>query len=114
MQLEMKQNQVKNVMKKIAHLPDIPVHETIGTDDPWRYRNKIQIPVGEKDGELITGFYRQRSHDIIDDMETCVIQDELGNRNVKDVGLIENYLEIVAYDEIKHEGIVRNIVVITA
>ena len=114
MQLEMKQNQVKNVMKKIAHLPDIPVHETIGTDDPWRYRNKIQIPVGEKDGELITGFYRQRSHDIIDDMETCVIQDELGDRMVEAVRRIATELDISAYDEIKHEGILRHIVVRTA
>src|SRR5699024_7243339 len=114
MQLEMKQNQVKNVMKKIAHLPDVPVHETIGTDDPWRYRNKIQIPVGEKDGELITGFYRQRSHDIIDDMETCVIQDELGDRMVEAVRRIATELDISAYDEIKHEGILRHIVVRTA
>src|SRR5699024_10170665 len=45
MQLEMKRNQVKNVMQKIAHLPDVPVHPVLGMEEPWRYRNKIQIPV---------------------------------------------------------------------
>src|SRR5699024_6350010 len=85
-----------------------------GTDDPWRYRNKIQIPVGEKDGELITGFYRQRSHDIIDDMETCVIQDELGDRMVEAVRRIATELDISAYDDIKHEVVLRDIVVRTA
>src|SRR5699024_10947354 len=83
MQLEMKRNQVKNVMQKVAHLPDVPVHPVLGMEEPWRYRNKIQIPVGEKNGELITGFYQQRSHRIIDDMETCVIQDELGDKIVE-------------------------------
>lgn len=114
MQLEMKRNQVKNVMKKVAHLPDVPVHPTLGMEDPWRYRNKIQIPVGEKDGELITGFYRQRSHDIIDDMETCVIQNELGDRMVEAVRRIANDLGISAYDEKAHKGILRHIVVRTA
>src|SRR5690625_1043491 len=41
MQLEMKQNQVINVMNKIAHLSDVEVHSVIGQEDPWRYRNKI-------------------------------------------------------------------------
>src|SRR5699024_997679 len=82
MQLDMKRHQVKNVMQKIAHLPDVPVHPVIGMEDPWRYRNKIQIPVGEKDGKLFTGFYRQRSHQMIEDMDTCVIQDELGDNIV--------------------------------
>src|SRR5690625_2951511 len=114
MQLEMKQNQVKNVMKKIAHLPDIPVHETIGTDDPWRYRNKIQMPVGEKDGELITGFYRERSHDIIDDMDTCLIQQRTGDDVVRTVREIANKLQIKAYDEKTHRGTLRHIIVRTA
>src|SRR5699024_11372988 len=99
MQLEMKQNQVKNVMKKIAHLPDVPVHETIGTDDPWRYRNKNQIPVGEKDGELITGFYRQRRHDIIDEMETSVIQDEFGERMVEADRRITTKIRLNTYEQ---------------
>lgn len=74
MQLKMKQKQVKNLMHKIAHLSDVPVHPTIGMEDPWRYRNKGALPVGEKDGELITGFYRMRSHDIISDMELVLFK----------------------------------------
>lgn len=114
MQLEMKQNQVKNVMQKVAHLPDVPVHPVLGMEDPWRYRNKIQIPVGEKDGELITGFYQQRSHRIIDDMETCVIQDELGDNIVEAVRQIGTKLGIRAYDEQAHCGELRHIIVRTA
>lgn len=113
MQLEMKQNQVKNVLSKIAHLGHVPVHPTIGMNDPWRYRNKVQIPVGEKDGELITGFYRERSHDIIDDMETCVIQDEVNDRILHATRRVANKLGIEAYDEYAHRGVLRHIMVRT-
>ncbi len=114
MQLEMKRNQVKNVMQKVAHLDSVPVHPVLGMKDPWRYRNKIQIPVGEKDGELITGFYQQRSHRIIDDMDTCVIQNELGDRMVEAVRRIATDLGIEAYDENTHRGVLRHIIVRTA
>ena len=110
MQLIMKENQVKNVMRKIAHL-DVPVHPVIRMEDPWRYRNKVQIPVGEKDGELITGFYRTRSHDIIDNMETCLIQDEPNDRAVHAVRRIANELGIPAYDEVTDRGVLRHIMV---
>lgn len=114
MQLEMKRNQVKNVMQKVAHLESVPVHPVLGMEDPWRYRNKIQIPVGEKDEELITGFYQQRSHRIIDDMDTCVIQNELGDRMVEAVRRIATDLGIEAYDENTHRGVLRHIIVRTA
>lgn len=113
LQLDMKQNQVKNVMRKIAHLDYVPVHPTIGLEDPWRYRNKVQIPVGEKNSELITGFYRMRSHDIIDEMERCIIQDETNDSIVDAVREIANDLGISAYDEEKDRGVLRHIMVRT-
>ncbi|WP_404457911.1 23S rRNA (uracil(1939)-C(5))-methyltransferase RlmD [Oceanobacillus kapialis] len=113
LQLQMKQNQVKSVMRKIAHLEHVPVHPTLGMEDPWRYRNKVQMPVGEHDGELITGFYRKRSHEIISEMETCVIQDELNDRSVHAVRRIANRLGIKAYDEKADRGVLRHIMVRT-
>src|SRR5699024_6582430 len=75
-QLEMKRNNVVNNLKRIGHLDDVTVHAVLGMEDPWYYRNKIQMPVGEKNGSLITGFYRERSHQIIPDMDTCLIQNK--------------------------------------
>ncbi|MDY0406641.1 23S rRNA (uracil(1939)-C(5))-methyltransferase RlmD [Virgibacillus sp. 179-BFC.A HS] len=113
MQLEMKQNQVKNVMRKIAHMPDVPVHPTIGMADPWRYRNKVSIPVSGKPGDLITGFYQMRSHHIIEDMETCVVQDEVNDRMVEAVRRIASKLGIAPYDEKTDRGVLRHIMVRT-
>ena len=111
LQLEMKRNQVKSVMKKVAHLEHVPVHPTMGMNDPWRYRNKVSIPVGEKNGELITGFYQQRSHRIIEDMETCVIQDEVNDRMIEAVRRIATKLGITAYNEKTDRGMLRHIMV---
>src|SRR5699024_12375882 len=89
MQLDMKHEQGRNAMRKIAHLEDVPVHPIIRMDDPWRYRNKVQMPVGEKeDGELKTGFYQKRSDRIIEGMEPCNIQDAVNDRMVEAGSLI--------------------------
>src|SRR5690625_7753720 len=100
-------------MLKIGHLDHVPVHPVIGMEDPWRYRNKVSIPVGEKDGELITGFYQQRSHRIIEDMETCVVQYELTDRTVEAVKRFASNLDILAYDEKKYRGVLRHLMVRT-
>lgn len=111
-QLKMKQKQVKDVLRKIGHIEDIPVHPTIGMDDPWRYRNKVQIPVGEIDGKLATGFYQRRSHHIIK-MDTCVIQDEMNDRMVEAVRRIADKYGVKPYDEKSHRGTLRHIMVRT-
>ncbi|GAA4080551.1 23S rRNA (uracil(1939)-C(5))-methyltransferase RlmD [Amphibacillus indicireducens] len=111
MQLKMKQNQVKNVLAKIAHITDVNVEPTLGMDDPWRYRNKVQIPVGKKDGKLITGFYRPRSHDIIEDMERCIVTSEVNDDLVDLIREVANDLDIPAYNEETHRGVLRHIMV---
>lgn len=111
LELQMKYNQVKNVMQKIAHLDQVPIHEPIRMDEPWRYRNKVQMPVGEKEGRLITGFYRPRSHDIIEMTEPCLAQEQLVDGIIETVRDTAEELGIHAYDERKHRGTLRHIIV---
>ncbi|MGO2869082.1 MAG: class I SAM-dependent RNA methyltransferase, partial [Staphylococcus equorum] len=76
-QLNMKKEQVVNLFHRKADFKDTIIHDTIGMDNPWFYRNKSQVPVGKNnENKVITGFYRQRSHDIID-MDECLIQDNM-------------------------------------
>ncbi|WP_027964084.1 23S rRNA (uracil(1939)-C(5))-methyltransferase RlmD [Halalkalibacillus halophilus] len=110
LQLNMKQKQVQDVMRKIAHLPDVPVHPTIGMDNPWNYRNKAQIPVGKQNGKVVTGFYQKRSHQIID-LEQCPVQTDINDLIIREMkGIIEE-LGIEPYDEHHHKGEIRHIVV---
>ncbi|WNQ12198.1 23S rRNA (uracil(1939)-C(5))-methyltransferase RlmD [Paenibacillus aurantius] len=88
----------------------IVVHPTIGMDEPWRYRNKAQVPFGWAEGGLVGGFYAQGSHRIVD-MDSCLIQHEANDDVVRKVKEIGRKLGITAYDEASHEGLLRHVVV---
>lgn len=107
-QLMAKGKQVKDVLQRIGKLEDVKVHPVLGMKDPWRYRNKAQVPIGEHEGGLIGGFYQQRSHQIID-MQACLIQQEKNDDVIKRVKEICNRYGIRAYDEKKHKGDLRHI-----
>lgn len=111
LELTMKHNQVKNVLKKTAHLEHVPVHQPIGMEHPWHYRNKVQLPVGEKNDRLITGFYQPRSHRIMETKEPCNVQAEAINGIVETVRDTADDLDIHAYNEKTHRGTLRHIVV---
>ncbi|OEH93382.1 23S rRNA (uracil(1939)-C(5))-methyltransferase RlmD [Bacillus solimangrovi] len=112
-QLDYKQKHVEDVMKRIGHLSDVPVHPVIGMDEPWNYRNKAQVPVGERNRKLIAGFYQKRSHYIID-MESCMIQQEANDIIIQSVKRIAERLGIRAYDEKSHRGTLRHIMTRTS
>ena len=109
-QLKFKKNRVEDCLRRIGKLDGFLLHDTIGMDNPYRYRNKVQLPVGKKNGKTSIGFYAQRSHDIID-LETCLIQNETADQVIEIVrGWMDRY-NIEAYDEQNNSGIVRNIMV---
>ena len=107
-QLKAKEKQVSDVLQRIGKLENVKVHPVIGMENPWRYRNKAQVPIGENEGGLIGGFYQQRSHQIID-MKACIIQQEKNDEVVKGVKEICNINGVRAYDEQKHKGELRHI-----
>lgn len=88
----------------------IVVHPTLGMTDPWRYRNKAQVPFGEEQGGLIGGFYAQGSHRIIN-MDECLIQHESNDEVVARVKEIGARLGIRAYNEERNDGLLRHVVV---
>ncbi|MNO40567.1 23S rRNA (uracil-C(5))-methyltransferase RlmCD [compost metagenome] len=88
----------------------ILVRPTLGMDEPWRYRNKAQVPIGVTDGGLVGGFYARGSHRIVD-METCLIQHEDNDAVVAAVKGIGRDLGITAYDEETGRGLLRHVVV---
>lgn len=88
----------------------IIVRPTLGMNEPWRYRNKSQVPIGVTEGGLIGGFYARGSHRIVD-METCLIQHEHNDEVVRRVKAIGRRLGITAYDEESGQGLLRHVVV---
>lgn len=94
----------------VAKTEGILVRPTLGMDEPWRYRNKAQVPIGVTEGGLVGGFYARGSHRIID-METCLIQHEDNDDVVRKVKGIGRELGISAYNEETSRGLLRHVVV---
>lgn len=110
-QLEMKRNQVVNLFHRKGKFTSTPINETIGMMNPWNYRNKSQIPVGQNSEDApIMGFYRQRSHDIID-MEECLIQDSIQNQLMRMIRALLTEHNVSIYDEKRKEGLLRHVII---
>ena len=69
-QLEFKNTKVRNNLIRLGsveeELLDQIMEPIAGMEEPFRYRNKAQFPIGvDKEGNLIAGFYAGRTHQII-------------------------------------------------
>ena len=107
-QLAYKAQEVKDDLERIGGCKDITVRNTLGMEDPWRYRNKAQFPVGIGKEGCAIGFYAKRSHRIIDTNQ-CFLQNAC---NDEIIGIIRAFLDeygISSYDEEKHKGLVRHV-----
>ncbi len=99
---------VKDCMERIGHCY-VEVQDCLMQDDPWYYRNKVQVPVGyNQKGELVTGFYKQRTNDIIAN-DHCLIQNNDSNEIVKRVKELMIQYQIEPYDKVKHTGNIKHI-----
>ena len=114
-QLEFKEQKVRNNLIRIGGFSPEEVDEkmlpVVGMEEPYRYRNKAQFPVGcDKEGNVITGFYAARTHSIIP-VEDCLL-------GVKDneviLKLVKEWMkeyDISAYDETTGKGLLRHVLI---
>lgn len=109
-QLLAKEKQVREVLTRIGKLENVKVHPVLGMKEPWGYRNKSQVPIGEHEGGLIGGFYQRRTHQIIN-METCLIQQSKNDEVVRLVKDICASFGVRAYNEVAHSGVLRHVMV---
>lgn len=111
-QLEFKKQKVVDCIERIGKIKmdSVTVQDTIGMEPPYYYRNKVQLPVGEKDGEIQIGFYAERSHEIIN-INKCYIQFEAANEIIKLVKEWMNKFKIQGYDEETGNGTLRHIMI---
>ena len=108
-QLELKTNEVKQVVARIGKLENVDIHETMGMENPCRYRNKAQFPIQKINGEPAIGFYKKKSHDVIP-TDMCVIQHDINDKIIK---IIKTYIQaynISIYNENTHTGVLRHLV----
>lgn len=112
-QLEYKTQKIRNNLLRLGGFSlqflDAHMEPVLGMEQPYHYRNKAQFPVGtDKEGNLITGFYAGRTHDIIPNTDCCLGAPE-------NAGILEIILDFLkayecpAYNEATGQGLVRHI-----
>ena len=108
-QLRFKSDMVKRCFRKIAGL-EPEVQATVRSDDPYGYRNKLQIPVGRVRGETVIGFYAPNSHRIVE-TSSCALQPVWSERVIRTVRRFMQEHALEGYDETDGSGDIRHIVV---
>jgi len=114
-QLCYKQKKVRGNLIRIGgfapELIDSVMEEIVGMEQPYRYRNKAQFPIGaDRDGMPVAGFYAARTHSIIP-VEDC----KLGvTQNEQILGAVLSYMRengVRPYDETTGKGLVRHVLI---
>lgn len=109
-QLNYKQKLVQDAFERLGHFKSIEVLPVLGMDNPWEYRNKAQIPVQIVDGQIETGFYRKKSHQLVP-IENFYIQHPHIDEAIIVVRNIIRKYNLSIYDEDTHKGLIRHIIV---
>lgn len=103
---------LKEALVRMGGVPNPPMHPTISAPDEWRYRNKVQVPFARKGNRTIAGFFAPGSHDIVD-FDDCLIQPEESVRLVQLVKRLANEWNWHVYDEDRHQGWLRHLLIRT-
>lgn len=111
-QLEYKQKKVQECLKRIGNI-NAKVDSTIGMEIPYCYRNKIQMPVKSYKGKVVTGFYKEKTHDIVP-IETCEIENKKADKILISIKYLMKKYRILPYDEDKRKGIIRHVLIRTS
>lgn len=107
--LHAKASLIKNTLHKIGHV-DVDEVVVEGMDNPFAYRNKIQLPLSKQNGEVKLGYYKRKSHEVID-ISDCLLSPKNANEcaNIIREGIKKFGLSI--YDENRRSGIIRHIII---
>lgn len=110
-QLAYKAKKIQDHLIRIGGFAGMPVPEVMGMEDPWRYRNKAQFPIGtDRNGNAVAGFYAPHSHTIIPCTD-CRLGAEENQAVLERVLLHMRTYRISPYDEKTRRGLVRHVLI---
>lgn len=112
-QLIYKTKRVKEALSRIGGISH-PVLPCIGMDEPYYYRNKIQMPYGkDRKGNVVYGFFKENSHEIIP-VKECKIEDKRAASILWDIKELVKEMNIPIYNEDNGRGILRYVLIRTS
>jgi 23S rRNA (uracil1939-C5)-methyltransferase len=109
LQLDLKTRAVQECIQNNGMNPELVI-PCIGMKNPFNYRNKIQMVISEKGRKVMTGFYEENTHKMVN-VDDCAIQDETANAIIRTSKELMTKHKIPAFNEERGTGLVRHIVV---
>lgn len=107
-QLKNKQDRVSSLLKRFVKVSDI-----VGMENPYNYRNKVHAAFFyDKKGNIISGTYKEGTHEVVP-LDYCLIENEIARKIVKTIKELLPSFKLKAYDEDRHTGFLRHVLVRT-
>ncbi|MCF0132164.1 MAG: 23S rRNA (uracil(1939)-C(5))-methyltransferase RlmD [Pseudobutyrivibrio sp.] len=103
--LELKQQEMVKLLGEFGK-----VQPVIGMDAPLYYRNKVHHVFGYRKGQVLAGFYREGTHDIVDVGE-CLIEDKKSQEIIATIKKLVPSFKIKTYNEDTGYGLLRHVLV---
>ena len=110
-ELTAKWDRVNDALRRLGGL-DLELPPVLGAEDPLRYRNKVQLPVAQGKQGLSIGYFRPRSHDVLD-VKDCPLQPLAVTRLREAFKAWMEQWSVPAYDESTCQGLIRHLYVRT-
>lgn len=109
-QLKQKQNIVKETIKNITGI-DYKIENIIPSPKNIEYRCKVQFPVSQTkvSRRILSGYYKVNSHELIN-IKFCPMNKPIISEISEFIKIEAQNLGITAYDEKKHNGLLRHFV----
>ena len=112
-QLEFKRHKVEDAFRR-QKIENIEVLPCISMENPYEYRNKIQVPIGrDPHGHIVSGFYRSGTHKIIP-IDKCWIEDPKAGKIVLELKNLMKDFHYAPYDEDNRSGLIRHVLIRTS
>jgi 23S rRNA (uracil1939-C5)-methyltransferase len=124
-QLALKQRQVSERIKRLGGVDNPLIRPILGMKEPTGYRNKVTLPVStggnrkikggiiESLGEPAVGFYKVRSHEVVN-CDDCQLQTAPSMAAAETLRRFMKDDNITAWDETWQQGLMRHLIVKTA
>jgi len=109
-ELKFKEKMAVETLKRIGNLKEVPSEGILGMEEPYYYRNKVQIPFSSLKGKTICGFYKKKSHFIIP-LDECFIQPVLSTDIAKLRKNLANEYNVEGYNDLDKKGILRHVLI---
>lgn len=108
-QLAIKQQEMEKLLGKYGKV--LPI---VGAANPYNYRNKVHAVLGMgKNGQILSGTYEAGTHRVVD-VENCMLDNKKADEIIRTVAKLMKSFKYAPYDEDRHRGFLRHVLVRTA